>query len=73
MAYIDGNEVLFSPQLHITIDGITEYSAEKTYTDGDLVLYDGVIYKHLGGTSTGIEPTDRRNGSQYWQKLMTVV
>lgn len=60
MAYINGNEVLFSPQVHTTDGGggVEEYIPTGIYNKGDIVHYGGLIYTPLSNGVTGILPTD---------------
>lgn len=60
MAYVDGQEVLFSADINITegSGGAKEYSANEIYNNGDIVIYNGLIYTPKANGIKGILPTD---------------
>lgn len=59
MAYIDGNEILFSSNVNITEGGcVKEYIPTGIYNKGDLVSYNGSLYTPIADGTSGKEPTD---------------
>lgn len=58
MAYINGKEVLFASNIHITEGGVKEYTSEGTFNKGDIVAYEGLLYSPLSNGVNGVLPTD---------------
>ena len=60
MAFVDGNEILFSAEINMGEGGggVTEYNETKIYNKGDLVSHGGLLYTPKANNTVGVLPTD---------------
>lgn len=60
MAYIDGKEILFSPNINIGEGGggVMEYNETIIFKKGDIVSYNGLLYTPKADNTSGILPTN---------------